>query len=208
MAIKVETSDHPAGLRENNEPTHVPGEPAFWLLLLGDMILFGLMFGVFVYYKYSSPEQLAVFQHGHATLNFYFGVANTTLLLASSWCVALAVSAAKSGSPERARRLAMAAFACGAMFVILKAFEYGEHVLNGYRLGTDIFQMFYYTYTGIHLVHVVIGLGVLAYISINCVSEEDDGTHARFAFLEGGTCYWHMVDVFWIIIFSLFYLAV
>lgn len=192
-----------------DEDTHVPGEPAFWLMLLGDMLLFGLMFATFAAYKYANPEQLAVFHEGRTTLNIYFGVANTALLLASSWFVARAVREAKRGLPGKARRHITAGFSCGAMFVVLKAFEYGEHIHQGYLAGADIFNVMYFSYTGIHLVHVLIGLGVLAYIWGNLpIGKRDDEDRTRMAVLEGGTCYWHMVDVFWIILFSLFYLAV
>lgn len=196
--------------RESLQPAggHAPGEPALWVLLIGDMVMFGWMFAVFVAYKHWTPEQVAVFKHGHATLNPYFGLANTALLLISSWFLALAVRAAKNGLQAEGSKHIRAAMACGAAFVVLKIFEYGEHISNGYLLNTDIFHNFYYTYTWIHLMHVLVGLGVLGYLSKHCFSGDDEKHPNRIAILEGGSCYWHMVDVFWIIIFSLFYLAV
>lgn len=187
---------------------HAPGEPALWVLLIGDMVMFGWMFAVFVAYKYWTPEQLAVFKNGHATLNPYLGIANTAFLLISSWFLALAVSAAKNGLPAEGRKYIRATIGCGAAFVVLKVFEYSEHISNGYLLNTNLFHTFYYSYTWIHLMHVLIGLGVLRYLSNHCFSGDDAKHTNRIAILEGGSCYWHMVDVFWIIIFSLFYLAV
>ena len=118
-----------ASERETLQPAsgHAPGEPALWALLIGDMVMFGWMFAVFVAYKYWTPEQLAVFKNGHATLNPYLGIANTAFLLISSWLLALAVSAAKNGLPAEGRKHIRAACACGAAFVVLKIFEYGDN---------------------------------------------------------------------------------
>jgi nitric oxide reductase NorE protein len=89
--------------------------------------------------------------------------------------------------------------------VIVKVFEYHEKISAGITPSTNEFYMYYFVLTGLHLAHVVIGLAVLLALSRLARKPEPSRTH--IAFFEGGGCFWHMVDLLWIVIFPLLFLV-
>jgi nitric oxide reductase NorE protein len=180
---------------------HLPGEPGVWVFIGGDMVVFALFFVTFVWYR---ADDVPLYAAGQATLDQLYGALNTFLLLTSSWCVALAVDSARAGRADAARRSFGAAFACGAGFVAIKYFEYGEKIAAGFGLNTNDFYMFYFMLTGIHLLHVAIGMGVLAFMWHSSRARPLDGVQVRT--LECGASFWHMVDILWIVLFALLYL--
>lgn len=180
---------------------HLPGEAGVWVFIVGDMLVFGLLFLTFVFYR---AHDLAPYAESQRTLNQAFGLINTLLLLTSSWFVALAIHGARKGWGRSVPRLFAAAFCCGLGFGGMKFLEYGEKIRAGITLATNDFYMFYFMFTGIHFVHVMIGLGVLAYLF--AVSRQTHHTPADIGVLESGAIFWHMVDLLWIVLFALFYL--
>lgn len=181
---------------------HLPGETGVWVFILGDMLMFAAFFIVFVYYR-AGDEVLYV--ESQRALNQHFGALNTFLMLTSSWFVALAMRAARRNLPALCRRLLMGAFLCGAGFALVKYFEYGEKIRAGIMLTTNDFYMYYYMFTGLHLMHVMIGMGVLAWMwsGARTVAFDDRSINA----LESGASFWHMVDILWIVLFALLYLV-
>jgi nitric oxide reductase NorE protein len=180
---------------------HVPGEPGIWVLLFGDMLVFTVLFAVYLSRRGENRE---LFAQSQDALNRNFGAINTLVLLTSSVLVVFAVLALRS---ERWRalapRLTIAGFAVGCCFVVVKVFEYHEKVSAGITPSTNEFFMYYFVLTGLHLAHVVIGLGVL--LALSRIARKPSKTH--FAFFEGGGCFWHMVDLLWIVIFPLLFLV-
>jgi len=179
---------------------HVPGEAGLWALILPDLVLFSMLFITFLVYR---RAQHASFARSAALLARNLGLMNTLLLLASSLMVAIAVHRVEDGRPG-ARAYLIAAIGCGLSFVALKIAEYTLHISAGITPATDDFSMFYYMMTGIHLVHVLIGLCVLVMLAI--VAGRPDAL-SRLRFIEGGACFWHVVDLLWIGLFALLYLA-
>lgn len=179
---------------------HIPGEAGVWVFIMGDMLIFALFFAVFAFYR---GEQAEVFDVSQATLNVNFGAFNTLLLLTSSWFVVMAVNAARHQLRRQARNLFFLAFACGGGFAAVKIIEYSEKVQAGYYLTTNDFYMYYYIFTGLHFVHVIIGMVLLGFVMLRLSGEAREGD---IAFFEVGASYWHMVDVLWIILFPLIYL--
>jgi nitric oxide reductase NorE protein len=96
------------------------------------------------------------------------------------------------------------AFLCGLGFVVVKFFEYREKIIAGFTITTNDFYMYYFMLTGIHLVHVVIGMGVLAFLIMTSRNPNLEDSHVNV--LESGASFWHMVDILWIVLFALFYL--
>ncbi len=88
------------------------------------------------------------------------------------------------------------------MFV--KFFEYREKILAGFMLTTNDFYMYYYMFTGLHLMHVLLGMGVLTYLWT--VARTGDFRPQNINVLESGASFWHMVDILWIVLFALLYL--
>lgn len=181
---------------------HLPGEAGIWIFIMGDMLVFALFFSVFTYYR---GEQPALFTGSQASLNIGFGLANTLLLLTSSWLVIEAVQAARRGLNLVSRRLFFSAFLCGVGFSAIKLMEYQEKIAAGITLTSNDFFMFYYIFTGLHFVHVIIGLVLLGFVMFTLGKPATD--QARMRFVEVGASYWHMVDVLWIILFPLIYLV-
>lgn len=181
---------------------HVPGEPELWMFIFGDLAVFALFFGIL---GWNHATQGEVFTAGQAHLNTGFGLINTMVLITSSAAVAYGLDLARCGRGAAARRAYLTAAALGAVFVVVKAFEYGEHVQRGSRALAGDFYMYYFVFTGIHLVHVLVGLIALAIAAQRCRRLRSAG--ADLGLLEGVGIYWHMVDLLWIVLFYLIYIV-
>jgi nitric oxide reductase NorE protein len=180
---------------------HIPGEAGVWVLILGDMCAFSAFFAVFLLHR---AQNVALFSVSQAALDRRFGLLNTALLLTSSLFVACAAISARAGVRRRSARLLILALACGGGFVGSKAFEWGGKIAAGITLNTNEFYGFYYMFTGIHLLHVLLGMGVLIYLLAR--SRRGDPGASYVAAMEGGGAFWHMVDLIWVVLFALFYL--
>ena len=181
---------------------HLPGEEGVWIFIFGDMMIFAVFFSTFMYYR---GENLEIFQRSQALLNINLGTLNTLLLLASSWFVVIAMEAVRQSRIKLAANLFSGAFLFGLSFCLVKIIEYSEKVSAGYTLNTDLFFTLYFVFTGVHLFHVILGLIVLSLIIRSCRNDEVTGDKIRF--FEGGSCFWHMVDLLWIVLFPLLYLV-
>jgi nitric oxide reductase NorE protein len=179
----------------------VPGENGVWVLIFGDMVAFAAFFGVFVYSRGENP---VLFDESRTHLSVGYAVANTVLLLTSSLFVAAAVRDFRSGGRQLAPRLIVLAGVCGFGFVVSKALEYHEKLASGITLTTNTFYTFFFTMTGIHLLHLIIGLIGLGIMWRLARRTEKPG---NLLVIEVGASYWHMVDLLWIIIFPLLYLV-
>ncbi|MGE2692549.1 cytochrome c oxidase subunit 3 [Mycolicibacterium pulveris] len=179
--------------------SHLPGEPSMWFFVIGDLMIFAVYFVAYMYYR---GQDHAVFLESQAKLNTDIGAVNTVVLLTSSLFVALGTSAARSGKTADAYRLFWLALAGGALFPVLKAFEYIPEILAGLTPGTNLFFMFYFVMTGMHLCHVFLGLVILSFIVRNLRGPAPP----RIILVETGATYWHMVDLLWLVLFALLYL--
>jgi nitric oxide reductase NorE protein len=97
------------------------------------------------------------------------------------------------------------AFVGGLGFILVRFWEWGHHLIAGHTPATNDFWMYYYIITGLHGFHLLIGMGALLFL----FSQARRATLGvrRFAFVEGAGCFWHMVDLLWVIIFPLLYLV-
>jgi nitric oxide reductase NorE protein len=182
---------------------HVPGEPGIWVLLFGDMLVFTVLFTVYLHQRGAKPD---LFAQSQEALNRALGATNTLVLLTSSLLVVFATRAIRRAEWRRyAHRLTLASVGVGACFVVIKVFEYHEKIAAGITPSTNEFFMYYFVLTGLHLAHVVIGLAVLLVLSTLARKPQPTATH--LAFFEGGACFWHMVDLLWIVIFPLIFLV-
>jgi nitric oxide reductase NorE protein len=179
--------------------SHLPGDVAIWVMVLGDLLIFGTYFVIFMIHRAMNPEGFITSQQ---QLNVTVGVVNTVVLLTSSWFIARSVQAARAGEHRLAIRLTFAGAAFGVAFIAIKAYEWTTETLAGYTLASDEFFTFYYMLTGVHLFHVALGLLILGIV----VRELLDPRKRRLSMIESGATYWHMVDLLWIVIFALLYL--
>jgi len=180
----------------------VPGEEGIWVFVLGDMTVFALFFATFMYSRGKNP---AVFARDHTQLHVALGTVNTVLLLSSSLLVVLAVQRVLGGRRAGAWRLIAAAMCCGVGFVAVKAVEWTQLFVARKGVGSGEFYSYYFMFTGIHLLHVLIGLAVLSRLIAVIRRPEFTDKHARLC--ETGGIFWHMVDLLWVVLFALFYLV-
>jgi nitric oxide reductase NorE protein len=180
----------------------IPGEQGTWVFLFGDMLVFGAFFATFMVERAKAPE---IFDVSRKTLHIGVGLTNTLVLLTSSLCVVVALGALRSGARHIAQRAVIGAMVCGGVFIALKVFEYHSLVTTGHGAGANHFYLYYFILTGVHLFHVCVGMAVLTFLLSQTRRRELSVT--RMAVLEGGACFWHLVDLLWIVLFPLLYLV-
>ncbi|WP_163804424.1 cytochrome c oxidase subunit 3 family protein [Mycolicibacterium anyangense] len=178
----------------------VPGEPGIWFVIFGDLLAFGALFITYMYYRGRFPE---AFADGLAAMSRGIGVVNTVVLLSASLAVVQGVGAYRAGDRRAADRALIVAFGCGAGFVVLKSVEYGIKISQSLVPNTSAFFGLYYTFTGVHLVHVVIGLALLLYLRAVVRRPTPDIRDRQV--VESGAVFWHLVDLLWVVLFALFY---
>jgi len=181
---------------------HIPGEAGVWILLFGEMSFFSALFATFLYYR---GLDTSGFDAAQMELSQSIGLTNTILLLTSSLFVAKAVQAVRVADTGLAPRLFLSAIACAIGFIFLKGFEYHELFDRGIAINSHAYYSFYFGLTVLHLGHVVIGtilLGLMANATRQPLAKP-----MHFALVESGACFWHMVDLLWIVIFALLYLV-
>jgi nitric oxide reductase NorE protein len=179
-----------------------PGEPAAWVLLLGDMTLFALLFTVYMHDRHDQPMLFALAQ---GSLSKSLGLLNTVVLLASSVFVVFGSQHLKAGRRTPGRAWLSGAICCGLVFVAVKAVEWSSAVSQGHALTSDLFYTMYFALTGIHLAHVVVGIGAL--YALARARGDQLSTPRAAAYADTGACFWHMVDLIWLVLFPLLYLV-
>jgi nitric oxide reductase NorE protein len=171
----------------------LPGHPMMWVLILTEIVTFGLLFLTFAVARTIHHD---VFAAGQAQLDPVLGGINTLVLITSGWLAALAVEARAAGSSGRTRLLLAGSATLGCIFVVIKIGEYATKARAGIGLETDTFFTLYFLLTGFHLLHVVLGIIILAAV----------GLHHSLENLKTGTAFWHMVDLVWVVMYPLIYL--
>lgn len=183
----------------------IPGETGVWVFVLGDMAVFAVCFAILTVIRGRDPEAYVT---SVSRLHLGIGVVNTLVLLTTSLTLALAVRAARDGHTgpgTAAPRLVAATVAGAALFAALKITEYVLLVSAGDTPRTDDVLAAYFAFTGLHLLHVAIGLAVLGGV-LRVVWRRALGVRDRMM-VENGAAYWHMVDLLWLVLFALLYLT-
>jgi len=179
----------------------LPGEAGVWLFIAADCFMFALFFSSFIYER---TKNVALFNESQQALNPTIGAVNTVLLLSASWFVVIAVGAAKRRLRNVLVPCLALAIACGGLFAGAKIFEYREKIAHGMTMLTNDFFMYYFMLTGLHFLHLIIGMIVLTVMLVKAqTSIEGDYLY----YLESSASYWHMVDLLWIMLFPLLYLV-
>jgi len=182
-----------------------------WLFILSELILFGGMFILYATYRYKNP---ADFHHASKELDVILGTLNTIILLTSSLCIAASISAVRKGERKLSMYLLMATMALGLVFLVNKGFEWTTKIEHGIYpnspallarpKGEILFFGLYYIMTGLHGLHVLVGVCVFSVMLVLFV--KDKLNQRRFIPLENSGLYWHLVDIIWIFLYPLFYL--
>jgi cytochrome c oxidase subunit 3 len=196
---------------ETASPDKIGVKLGMWLFIYTEIMLFG---GLFVLYAAYYTRYTADFIQGGKSLDLFTGAFNTIILLCSSFTVAASITAVGRQKKKMALGMVFTSIIFGLLFLVNKYFEWshkfeigiypGSPALEQAGHGENIFYGLYYVITGLHGLHIVIGVTLLAvsfyFIASNRVNAE------RFAVLENSGLYWHLVDLIWIFIFPLFYL--
>jgi nitric oxide reductase NorE protein len=199
--LMEEAQTHPSD-PERQRRRLVPGEPGVWLFVLGDMIVFGVFFAVFLSARADQP---GLFEASRETATIAFGAVNTLLLLTGSWFVALGVDAIHHGRPLLASKLFAGTFVTGAIFGIDKVVEWSSKVADGHGPGANDYFMYFFAFTGVHFAHLLIGMVAMALMAR--AAGRPGLTRRNVRNIESGATYWHLVDLLWIVLFALLYLV-
>lgn len=196
-----------------------------WTFLVTEIMLFGALFMAYTVYRFAYPEvffeaskHLAVPADSPWYLrSIVLGTINTTVLLCSSLSMALAVHAAQTNKQRRLVQMLLLTMLLGAVFLGIKGLEYylkyEEHLVPGANfvfegadpLKAQLFFLLYFAGTGLHAIHMIIGLGILA--TIAWMSRRGRFSADYYTPVEISGLYWHFVDVVWVFLFPLFYLV-
>jgi len=182
-----------------------------WLFLFTELILFGGMFIVYSVYRYTYQEE---FHLAAQELNTIIGTLNTIILLTSSLTMVLSIVAIQKQKRNLSLFFQMLTILLALFFMVNKYFEWSAKFQHGIYPGSDtllnensghiLFFGLYYMMTGLHGLHVIIGVVMIA-IMMRFTSKRII-THDNYVKLENTGLYWHLVDIIWIFLFPLFYL--
>ena len=186
-----------------------------WVFLVTEIMFFGGLFMAYLLYRFNSPEG---FQEASHHLNVTWGAVNTLVLIVSSLTMALGVRAAQTDQPARTQAGWIAlTMLFGAVFLGVKAIEYTDkfthHLVPGphfrweghYPGPAEMFYSLYFCMTGLHALHMVIGLGIMTWLLVTALKNRYDSDY--YTPVEVAGLYWHFVDIVWIFIFTAIYLV-
>lgn len=183
-----------------------------WLFLFTEILLFG---GLFLLYAVFRSQHSTEFHNAAGNLNRTAGTVNTLVLLTSSLAMALAIAAIRQGRKQTSLVFQALTILLSLAFLGLKYYEWSMKISHGIYPGSPellalargeiLFYGLYFVMTGLHGLHVIIGLGVLCFMAISTnlgrINSRD------FVRLENSGLYWHFVDTIWVYLFPLFYLV-
>lgn len=179
----------------------LPGDEGVWFFIIADMGMFAVFFLLFMFGQAQDPE---TYRQSRSVLDPLIGLLNTIILLFSGWWIVRAVEAARREEWEAAFRRTLLALIIGLGFAVTKILEYKAKYDAGIAIDANEFFTYYFAFTGIHFLHFVIGVGVLI-VTLTKLRKPEGGATLRW--LESAAAYWHMVDLLWLILFPMIYLA-
>jgi cytochrome c oxidase subunit 3 len=184
-----------------------------WAFLTTEVMFFGGLFVAYAAYRLAYP---AAFKAASNELDFVLATINTVVLLTSSLTMALGVHAAQTDRKKALATYLLLTIGLGAIFLVIKGFEYAEkfehHLVPGYNFvfhgefanAAELFFGLYFVTTGLHALHMVVGIGVLLFLVYRALKNHFSSVHYDPVEMTG--LYWHFVDIAWVFIFPLYYL--
>lgn len=205
--------EHVAHHFENAQQQYESGNLGMWLFLITEVMFFGGMFAAYGIYRTWYPDAFAI---ASKATNVPLGAMNTIVLIVSSVTMALAVQSAQLGKQKRLLGNILATMFFGTVFLVVKAFEYREKWIHHHVPGLNfawegeggrevqILYCLYFAMTGMHAVHMVVGLGIMTWLYLT--AKKGLYTPKYYNPVEICGLYWHFVDIVWIFLFPLLYL--
>jgi cytochrome c oxidase subunit 3 len=185
-----------------------------WLFLVTEVLMFGGLFVAYGIFRGLYPE---MFHEAHKMLQIPMGATNTVVLITSSVTMLFAVTSTQRGKREHAMFYLVITFLLACCFLVIKYFEYSHKFHDGLLPGayfhndelkdpkTPLFFSLYFLMTGLHGIHVLIGMGLMAWLFKRTANREFSPSYYTPVELVG--FYWHFVDLVWIYLFPLLYLV-
>ena len=170
---------------------------AVWWVIVSEIVIFGGLLGSYIMYRLAHDA----WSVQAANTDVRIGTFDTFVLLTSSLFAVLGHQAAEAGQGKKAARYLWYTFAGGATFLCVKAFEWTTEISHGYTITSSTFWSFYYTAAGLHAAHVLAGIIIMAIVARSAAQNQE--LHR----VELIGVYWHFVDVVWIFLFPLLYIA-
>jgi cytochrome c oxidase subunit 3 len=225
--VKYDAHGNPYAMHyENPEHEYATSKQGVWLFLATEVLMFGGLFVAYAIFHHLYPE---VFKIGARATDWRFGSANTVVLLSSSLTMALGIYYIQTRKPDRAFWMLLITVLCGFMFMGIKSMEYSHKIHEGFLPGSwyhasaesaaeslgvpvaeipanlPLYFSFYFMMTGLHGIHVLIGMSMIVWIMIRLKRGEFSPDH--YTAVEGVGLFWHLVDLVWIYLFPLLYLV-
>jgi len=182
-----------------------------WLFIFTELLFFGGLFITYAVYRHAHPQ---AFHMAAQQLDVTVGTINTVILLISSMTIAMATTAIQKKDKRTTLILIGITLVLALVFLVNKYFEWGAKIDHGIWPGSPLveelgrgdtlFFGLYFFMTGLHALHIIIGMVLIAVIMVRV--KKDKLSFDNFQLLENGGLYWHLVDLIWIFLFPLFYL--
>lgn len=184
-----------------------------WIFMVTEIMMFGGLFVGFFIYKALKP---AIFSEGASYLDWRMGATNTFVLILSSLTMALSIHQIQKGENKKANVSLIVTLLCGVAFMVIKYFEYSHKIHLGLlpgkfysfdqaiNQGLPLYFGFYYAMTGLHGIHVLTGMSLIAWVLYRNLRGDFDSHY--YTAVEGVGIFWHIVDLVWIFLFPLLYL--
>jgi heme/copper-type cytochrome/quinol oxidase subunit 3 len=177
-----------------NIPT---GRLAVWWVLVSEIVVFGGILASYIMHRMAHADWAEQAAH----TNMWIGAFNTFVLLTSSLFAVLAHQAAEKGDGRKAARLLWMTIAGGGVFLAVKSFEWTTEIRHGFTIQSSGFWSYYYTAAGVHAFHVIAGMCIMAWVATTAAKNQE------LQRVENVGIYWHFVDIVWIFLFPLLYIA-
>lgn len=177
-----------------------PGGILIWIIIFLELFTFGATLIAMAYYGNLEAE---LFHNSSLKLNTTYGMINTLFLLTSGFFMASSVSELKKGNKIKSQKLLLLTMLFGLLFLGLKSFEYIEKLNEGITVGYNTFFTFYWMLTLFHVIHVLVGLVILASVYFGIKKENSD---TKIEDVEASGAFWHMCDLIWMMLFPVIYL--
>lgn len=216
MANNTGSHAHPKHLHHHfvdSEQQFSSAKLGMWIFLATEILFFGGLFAAYIIYRVWYPE---LFTMASAELDTLWGGVNTVVLIGSSLTVAMAIKSAQLNQKKNIAINLGITIALAAIFMVIKYFEWTHKFHIGIYPGefyafdgishpqANIFFSLYYLMTGLHGIHVIIGIGLMVWLLKKALNGDFDAEYYTPVEITG--LYWHLVDIIWIFLFPLFYL--
>jgi cytochrome c oxidase subunit III len=197
----------------NPEQQRETATVGMWIFIITEIMLFGGLFTAFTVYRFTYYQ---AFEVGSSEMKFWMGAVNTAVLICSSFTMALAVHSAETGKRLRLVGFLIATILIGFVFLGIKFTEYYLHYQEAkvpgllfrasgpYAANEQMFFFFYFAMTGLHALHMIIGISLLSFMALRSLLGSFSSEYHTPIDIVG--LYWHFVDIIWVFLFAIFYI--